>query len=289
MKARAGFAGLAAVLSVLWACAVFAGGLTVTVSIVPQKYFVDRIGDGLVDVSVMVLPGAEPAAYEPKPRQMAALAKAAIYFAVGVPFESVWLPRIAAANRNMRVVRTEDGIEKMPIEGMPVAGEEKHGILDPHVWLSPPLVKIMARNIFSALVEADPGNEAAYQKNYNRFMGEIDVLDARIRDIFTKNTENREFMVFHPAWGYFAKAYGLTQVPIEEQGKAPGPRDLATLIDHARARGIRVIFAQPQFSQKSAEAIAHDIGGQVVKVDPLAYAWADNLYQVAWAFEAALK
>jgi len=284
MKPHLGIAALAAALLMLWACPGFGGGLPITVSIVPQKYFVDRIGGDLVDVSIMVLPGAGPATYEPRPRQMAALAKATLYFAVGVPFESVWLPRIEAANKNMRVVHTEMGIEKIPM-----AGKEKHGILDPHVWLSPPLVKIMARNILAALVEADPGNKTAYQENYDRFAGEIDALDVKIRDIFAKNTGNREFMVFHPAWGYFAKAYGLKQVPIEEQGKAPGPKGLATLIDHAGARGIRVIFVQPQFSQKSAQTIARDIGGQVVKVDPLAYDWLDNLYQAAQAFEAALK
>jgi len=181
-------------------------------------------------------------------------------------------------------VHMETGIEKMPM-----AGKEKHGILDPHVWLSPPLVKIMARNILTALAEADPGNKAAYQENYDRFVGEIDELDVKIRDIFAKNTGNREFVVFHPAWGYFAKAYGLKQVPVEKQGKAPGPKGLAALIDHAGERGIRVIFVQPQFSEKSAETIARDIGGKVVKADPLAYAWLDNLQKAAKAFEAAFR
>ena len=124
--------------------------LTVFVSIVPQTYFVRQIGIGLVDVQVMVPPGSSPATYEPKPRQMAGLSKARIYFAIGVPFENAWLKRIAAANPQMQVVHTERGIKKIPMAAHehPIEGEHpEHGILDPHIWLSPPLVKMQAHAI----------------------------------------------------------------------------------------------------------------------------------------------
>jgi zinc transport system substrate-binding protein len=97
------------------------------------------------------------------------------------------------------------------------------------------------------------------------------------------------FMVFHPAWGYFAQAYGLRQVPIEVEGKAPKPAQLMALIDHARESGIRVVFVQPQFSTKSAALIAQEIGGQVAFADPLAEDWPQNLRQVAEKFRAALR
>ena len=145
-----------------------AGKPSVFVSINPQKYFVQQIGKDLVDIQVMVQPGASPASYEPKPRQMAAIAKTLIYFSIGVPFEEVWLNKIASSNPNMMVVQTEHGIQKIPMadhhhhrdaadhRDTDGHAENKHGqaenqrdpgILDPHIWLSPPLVMIQALSL----------------------------------------------------------------------------------------------------------------------------------------------
>jgi len=143
--------------SLIGSTAFAADRVPVFVSIVPQKYFVQQIGKEWVDVQVMVLPGASPATYEPKPDQMAGLAKAKIYFAIGVPFEKVWLPKIAAANPAIKVVPTDQGIEK--------PGN------DPHIWLSPPLVRIQARAIMTALKEADPGHANEYESNYRQSAG----------------------------------------------------------------------------------------------------------------------
>jgi len=96
-------------------------------------------------------------------------------------------------------------------------------------------------------------------------------------------------MVFHPAWGYFAEAYGLVQVPVEIEGKDPKPAQLQNLIRHARERHIKVVFVQPQFSTKSAELLSREIGGQIVYTDPLAENWAGNLREVARKFGAAAR
>ena len=87
--------------------------IPVFVSIPPQKYFVEKIGGNLVNVSVMVQPGANPHIYEPRPNQMTALSKTRIYFAIGVTFETVWLPKFAKLNPQMRIVHTDKGIDKM--------------------------------------------------------------------------------------------------------------------------------------------------------------------------------
>ena len=167
-----------------------ANKLPVFVSIVPQKYFVQQIGKELVDVQAMVQPGASPATYEPKPRQMADLSETKIYFAIGVPFESAWLGKIGAANPNMRVVHTDNGIKKLAMaahhhhrddhaeehhvgehhetdhhheknehhgEAAHEEDHHEHTGLDPHIWLSPPLVKIQAHNILVALQEGRSG------------------------------------------------------------------------------------------------------------------------------------
>lgn len=281
----------------------------VFVSIAPQKYFVQQIGRQWVSVRVMVQAGASPATYEPKPRQMAALSQTAVYFAIGVPFEDIWLDRIAAANPNMRVVRTEQGIARMPMaahhhhdeedqhldrgghhgqgDHHPAADTDHQG-LDPHIWLSPPLVKIQIQAILSALKAIDPAHQDAFEANYRRFAAEIDRLDSRLRQTFT-DRQGLQFLVFHPAWGYFARTYGIEQVPVEIEGKAPKPARLQALIRRARNAGIKVIFVQPQFSTKSARLVAGEIGGQVAFADPLAEEWMANLQAVADKFKAALK
>jgi len=244
----------------LWpASATAKGPISVFVSILPQKYFVEKIGGNLVSVSTMVQPGANPHLYEPRPNQMAALSKSSLYFAIGVTFETVWLPKFAKLNPAMRIVRTDKGVDKMTMvahhheeeevgqdkDGRKHAlGEEVPGTLDPHVWVSPPEVKIIARNILEALVEVDPSNSAAYQSGYGVFLKEIDQLDRDLQQIF-KDKRGLKFMVYHPSWGYFARAYGLEQVPVELEGKEPKPEQLKTLIEQSRKQGIKVIFVQP--------------------------------------------
>jgi len=246
---------------------------------------------------------------------MADLSKAKIYFAIGVPFENTWLEKIAAANPNMRVVHTEHGIEKLAMaahhhddgdeeehhksehdhekgEHHEASEHEKdnheHAGLDPHIWLSPPLVKTQARNILAALQEADPAHRSVYEANFKAFSARIDQLDADLKKTFAGKRE-LQFMVFHPAWGYFAHAYGLKQVPIEIEGKDPKPAQLKELIKHAREKEIKVIFVQPQFSTSSAELVAREIDGQVVFANPLAPDWLENLRKVADKFKMALK
>ncbi len=265
---------------------------TVFASILPQKYFIRQIAKDRVAVHVMVAPGASPATYEPKPQQMAALSRASAYFAVGVPFERAWLSKIAAANPSMRVVHTDNGIQKIPMavhgHGTGV-GAAQGGTPDPHIWTSPPLVMIQARHILTALMEIDPAGSGRYQENYRAFIGELADLDIDLLRIFSGPDRPDRFMVFHPSWGYFARAYGLTQLPIEVEGKTPKPAQLKELIEEARAHRVRVIFAQPQFSAQSAEIIAREIGGRVVFADPLAEDWARNLRRQAEAFASAME
>jgi zinc transport system substrate-binding protein len=309
---------------VLAAVPALAEPMPVTVSIAPQAYFVKRIGGDKIDVATMVPPGADAHTFEPKPSQMAALQKAKIYFALGIDFEKAWLPRFADMNKTMAIVRTDEGIVKMAMvphahaehdhaaeaghdhqkETAPAGhdhaaetaapghghGHHDHAGLDPHVWLSPAQGKILATAMRDALIAADPANTDAYRVGYESLVADINALDARLKAIFAPvPRERRKFMVFHPAWGYFARQYGLTQVPVESEGKEPGPAELAALIDQAGRDGIRVVFVQPQFSTRSAEVVARGIGGTVVPVDPLAEDWLANMDKAAAAFQAAMK
>jgi zinc transport system substrate-binding protein len=247
---------------------------------------VEKLGGERVDLSVMVEPGASPHNYEPKPQQMAALSKAKIYYAVGTEFEKVWLEKFTGVNREMLIVHTERGIEKISLKA---DHHHEHKGKDPHVWLSPATVMVQARNILKGLLRIDPDHRSTYESNYRKFIMELVDLDAELRGIFAAKGEGMEFMVFHPAWGYFADAYGLEQVPVEIEGKEPKPAELEHLIDHAKERGIKVVFVTPQFSTKSAEMVAKAIDGQIAFVDPLAEDWGKNLREVAAKFRAALR
>lgn len=281
--------------------------LQVTVSIVPQKYFVDQIAGDHAQVMVMVKPGSSPATYEPQPRQMAALSKSSIYFATGVPFERAWLPRFTSANSKMRIVNLEDSVVRMAMsghhhdeEGHNHLHNEKDGhkerqetgdnfLPDPHTWLSPALVRVMAMEIRDALIEADPKNTQDYHENYLDFVEDINELDSKLAETFKKAGNRRSFMVYHPSWGYFARTYGLNQIPIELEGKKPSPKEMTQLIKIAEKKDIKTIFVQPQFSRKRAKAIASAIEAEVLVADPLAYEWEDNLEKVGEKFLETTK
>jgi zinc transport system substrate-binding protein len=279
--------------------------MKVFVSIAPQKYFVERIGAGLVDVSVLVAPGASPHVYEPRPMQMTALSEADLFFAIGVPFEAVWLPRIAAATKGLKIVSMEEGIEKIPMsehghdDGHEDQshdlnhddgdGEHHHGVLDPHVWLSPKRAFALAQNTAGVLSAMDPHHRVVYQRNLEALLADIQELDETIEALFAQAGANLSFMVYHPAWGYLAHDYGLVQIPVEISGKDPKPAQLQQLIDTAREKDIRVLFVSPQFSQKSAQVVAKAINGRVEPADPLDENWMDSLLSQARRIAEALR
>lgn len=286
----------------------------VTVSILPQKYFVEKIAADKVKVNVMVQPGASPATYEPKTSQMKLLSKSVAYFSIGVPFEKVWLEKFENANKDMLIADTSKGIKKAEIaahhhhkeeadehenehheehadhdeeehehhehhEEEEHAGHEHHG-LDPHIWLEPTLVKIQAKNIYEALVKVDKANASFYKTNLDKFLKELDSLDEELHNIL-KSYEHKAFMVFHPSWGYFSKRYDLKQISIEIEGKEPKPAQLVKLVDEAKEHNIKIVFVAPQFSQKGAKTISKSINGNVAVIDPLAENWDENLIKVA--------
>ena len=262
------------------------GKLAINVSILPQAYFVERIAGDLASVHVMVSPGDDPHLYEPTPNQMRALSEANLYISIGVEFENAWLPRFKSANPNLTIVDSTIGVDRIPMT-ISYQGEEA-GEPDPHIWLSPVLVKVQAQNITQGLIRVDPTHADIYQANLTVFLKDIDDLDADIRKRF-KGLEGRHFMAFHPAWGYFADAYGLEMIVIEAGGQEPGAEGLAKTIDLAQQYGIDVIFSQKESSSKNAEAIAAEIGARVVTLDPLARDWLENMQTMADAFEDALK
>jgi len=264
----------------------------VTVSILPQKYFVEKIAGDKINVNVMVKPGSSPATYEPKTSQMKALSNSLAYFSIDVPFEKVWLEKFKNASKNMIIVDTAMGITKLKMEAHEHHDEDdhddhdkhkdehEHSGLDPHIWLDPILVKTQAKNIVETLVKIDSKNKNFYTKNYELFLKELDSLDKEIESIL-EPYEHKAFMVFHPSWGYFSKRYHLEQIAIEVQGKEPKPAQLVELVKEAKKHDIKIVFVSPQFSQNGAKTISKSINGNVAVINPLSEKWDENLIKVA--------
>ena len=281
-------------LALLWPLASLAAPLEVFVSVLPQATFVARVGGEHVKVSALTRPGQNHETFEPTPQQVADIARADLFIGIGMPFEQAWLPRLRAANPRMRVLDAREGIDLLPLDhhdhdeapghAGPVPTADEAG--DPHLWTSPLLAARMSASIRDTLAELDPAHAEDYGRNQAEFAAELAALDQEIR-LQLKDLPSRTFLVFHPAWGYFAQAYGLTQVPIEQGGKEPGARTLVALIEQAKRDQIRVVFIQPQSDPRFAEQIAHAINGQVIAIDPLAPDYVANLRAVARQIAAA--
>ena len=276
----------------LFTTILFASKQELTVTILPQKYFVQKIVKDKFDINVMVKPGASPHTYEPKSSQMKSLSNSKIYFYTGVSFENAWLDKFKLSAKNTIFVDTAVGIEKLAMEAHFHEGEEhdehkdeaKHDheneALDPHIWLDPILVKIQAKNIYDAIVKIDSQNSDFYKTNYEEFLKELDLINNELETIL-KPYENRAFMVFHPSWGYFAKRYNLEQISVEVEGKEPKPNELVELIKDAKIHDIKIVFVSPQFSQKTAKTISSSINAKVVSIDALDENWASSILSTA--------
>lgn len=250
--------------------------IAVVVTIPPQQEFVERVGGDHVRVILLVPPGADPHTYEPAPAVLAAVAEADLYAMVGsgIEFEIAWGEKIAALNPDMTVVNCSQGVEFIAA--------------DPHIWTSPRNAKIMVENIRDGLIEADPENAEDYRRNAAAYLDDLDALDAEISALIA-GSGVRVVLVDHPSWAYLARDYGFEEVAIESEGKEPSPKRIEHLIRLAEEEGVRVVFASPEHSTRSAGVIAEAIGGSVVTVSPLKKDYLDNMRQVAAAFAGSVS
>ena len=249
----------------------------VVVSVAPQEEFVKAVGKDKVQVTVMVPSGADPHTYEPLPKQMQELSQAQLYLMVGSPleFELTWMDKMRAMNPQMKVVNTSQGITLLPSQG--------ESSSDPHVWVSPRNARVMVENTYQALVEVDPDNQKYYQENRDQYLKRLDQADQNLTQSLQK-VNSKKILVYHPAWAYLCRDYGLEQISIEKEGKEPTSQDLTRLVDQARQENITLVFVSPQHNQRNAQVIADELGGEVVVVDSLARDYLKNLAQVAMAF-----
>jgi zinc transport system substrate-binding protein len=264
------------------------------VSILPQKFFVERIGGGHVGTHVLVGPGQSPATFEPTGRQLTRLADADVFFSIGVAYEESLIPKIIGNFPDVRIVDVSSGVPRRQIEGHrhndanePRKVNEPHALVDPHIWLSPRLAIQISANILMALCDIDSARCDEYTRNFEGLRAELLETDRTLARILAPHAGS-EIFVFHPAYGYFTDAYGLRQTPIEFEGASPGPKHLASVIDHAEALGVTTIFVQPQFSTSTARTVARTLGADLDTLDPLAEDYPRNLIEMAKKIAAAL-
>ncbi|MDX9881128.1 MAG: zinc ABC transporter substrate-binding protein [Prolixibacteraceae bacterium] len=261
----------------------------ITVTILPQKYFVERIAGELAEVNVLIPPGASPELYSLVPSQLKDVVRSKAWLRMGhVGFELSWTDKIIAANPDMQTFVLSEGIDLI------VGEEERHddhahaGGVDPHFWMSPREVFIIAENTMKALVQLYPDHELLFRENFEKLKTDIEETDRHISEVLA-GTRNRSFLVFHPALTYFARQYGLEQVALEKMGKEPSPKHVKEVVQFAREKNIRVIFIQKEFDRTNARIIAEEINGSIVQINPLAYDWLAQMKETTENLKNALN
>jgi len=257
--------------------------LIVAVTIVPQETFVKAVAGDLVEVVTMVPPGRSPESYAPAPKELQQFSDASIYFTIGISTEDVnILPKTQDINKNLKVVSLADEVAKVYPDR-----EFAPGSRDPHIWLSPKRAIVMVKAIARELSAIDPKNSDTYEKNADAYIEEIEKAGSEIAATL-KDLKGRTFIMYHPAFGYFADDYGLNMLSLEEEGKEATARDLQEIIDIAKAENIKVVFYQAEDESKKSKAFAEEIGGRAEMINPLAADYVENLKKIANLFKEVL-
>ena len=257
------------------------GKINVFVSIMPQKYFAEKVGGDLVNVSVLVPSGTSPESFDPSPKQIVQLGSSDVYFTIGVPFENIFLDKLKAGKKKLVVAPCDKDVPKLQEkEHENHEHGHHHGEFDPHIWTDPELIKIIAKNMADTLSIIDPGNAAVYAENLGRFERELGTLQGEISQVLAPYKE-RIFYVYHSAYTYFAQRFDLVQKSIETGEKEPTPAKLRELVNQAKGDRVKTIFIQPEFPASGAKRVAEAIGGRIVCISVLDYDVPSNLRKTA--------
>jgi zinc transport system substrate-binding protein len=261
----------------------------ISVSILPQKYLVEKLLGDTVQVNVMIPKGSSPATYSPSPNQMKSISQSSLYLQIGhIGFEMSWMDRMKELNGKMKVYDTSKGIEYIKGEGH-VHGDHYHeGGIDPHIWTSPKTMLHVLKNTQNALEENYPTLKKNIQANGNALQKQIYLLDSLYNASCSKLSK-RSFLIFHPAYSYLARDYGLEQISVEHNGKEPSLKWLKQVIEEAEEKEIGAVFIQQEFDKRNAELIASEIGIPLVQVNPLSEQWDVEMLRTLDYLNQALK
>lgn len=256
------------------------GKIDVAVSIGPEVEFVKAVGGDKVNVILMVPSGSDPHTYEPLPGQLTRVSNAKMYAEVGTPveFEINYMGKIKSINPTMLVVNCSEGVNLISN-----TAENESDEVDPHIWTDPKNAEIMVENIYQGLVQIDPADKDYFQKNRDQYLKKLDELDKNATKLI-KEKNGSIIIVFHPAFGYYAKEYNLTMIAAMINDEEPSPQRIAMLVDTAQKNNIHVVFTEPQYDQKYMQSVASQIGGRVVFVNDLDENYLQNMENISKAF-----
>ncbi|WP_027092577.1 metal ABC transporter substrate-binding protein [Cohnella thermotolerans] len=251
--------------------------LKVVATFYPMYEFSRQVAGDHADVVGLIPAGAEPHDWEPSAKDMAQIGEADLFVYNGIVEDWAEQALASVANPDRVVVKAIDGIELQ--EGIPEEEEgEAHSdehagdehTLDPHVWLDPVLAKREVENIEAAFIQADPAHENDYKANADAYIAKLDELDQAYRDGL-KDVKRKDFVTQHAAFGYLAKEYGLTQIPIAglSPEQEPSPARMAEVVKQAKEMNIRTIFFETLVDPKIADTIAKEVGAKTDVLNPL--------------------
>lgn len=263
--------------------------LKISVSIASIQWLVDKIGGELVQTQSLTTSGDDPHTYEPSPSQMTAMAASDLYFTVGVEFEEVWIPKFVEANSDLQVVDISVGVQRIPLADHDHEDDDSHEGLDPHIWLSPGNMELIANNISSILGSTDPKNAEVYQNNLENVLVILESVDNQLNQMFSQ-TLRKQFLIIHPSLGYIANAYGLQMIPVEVDGQEPSPTQLAEILHASEEYGIGTLFTQTGSNPLNVQVLAEQADiDQIIEIDPMAYDWSANMLFIGNALQKALN
>ena len=267
-------------------------GLTVAVGIVPEATFVEKVAGDLVDVVTLVPPGNSPANYQPTTTEMQALSDASVYFTLQMPTEEAnILPKVSDFNEDIIIVNLREAVgEVYPMRHMAAHSHDEEGeaheedehehegeeTVDPHLWLSPKRAMVMVQTIADELSAIDADHSETYRQNAAEYIASLEEMDSEITEAVS-SLENKTFLIYHPAYGYFADDYGLDMISIEIAGKQATAAELQEVIEQALEHGVTTVYYQEEFDDSQAQTVAEEIGGRAAKVAPLSPEYIQGL------------
>ena len=262
----------------------------VSVSILPQKYLTEQIAGDYLTVNVMIPPGMNPATCDLSTEQLKKLYDSDLCFTIGyLPFEQIHLFPVLENRPDIQIVNHSANLQLIHGScGHTHAAGDEHDGVDPHIWLSPAHARTMATTVYEVLSEKYPEQKLQFEQNYQALLQKIDSIADRAKQVLD-HKKDKIFLIYHPALTYFAADYGMEQISIEDEGKEPNPSHLKAVIDTCRARGIKIVFIQNQFDVANAKAIAKEIDGEVITIDPLSPDWKAEMCSLLGIIEQKMK
>mgnify|MGYP000439905115 FL=1 len=262
----------------------------VSVSILPQKYLTEQIAGDYLTVNVMIPPGMNPATCDLSTEQLKKLYDSDLCFTIGyLPFEQIHLFPVLENRPDIQIVNHSANLQLIHGScGHTHAAGDEHDGVDPHIWLSPAHARTMATTVYEVLSEKYPEQKLQFEQNYQALLQKIDSIADRAKQVLD-HKKDKIFLIYHPALTYFAADYGMEQISIEDEGKEPNPSHLKAVIDSCRTKGIKIVFIQNQFDVDNAKAIAKEIDGEVIAIDPLSPDWKAEMCSLLGIIEQKMK